>query len=104
LLPPDELSSGQAAAAAIHAALKGTQPADCTFAALTAPLRQDLRSSASGARWFYGNPEPGFCALTAPAFRGAVINAYANGAKIAGLANAIRRFARAFAASTPARV
>jgi geranylgeranyl reductase family protein len=93
--------SGQAAAAAIDGNLKGGQPAYRAFAALTAPRRQDLRLSASGARWFYGNPDSGFRALTAPVFRGAVINAYANGTRIAALANAIRRFARTFAASTP---
>jgi len=60
-------------------------------------LRQDLQLSASGARWFYGNLDLGYRALTAPVFRGAVINAYANGTKIAGLANAVRRFARIFA-------
>jgi len=98
------IASGQAAAAAIHAALKSSRPAYRAFAALTAPLRQDLRLSASGARWFYGNPDLGFRALTSPLFRGAVINAYANGTKIAALANAIRRFARAFAPEMPAGV
>ena len=98
------IASGQAAAAAIQADLKGRQPAWRSFAALTDPLRRDLRLSDSGARWFYGNPDPGFRALTSPLFRGAVINAYANGTKIAALANAIRRFARAFtSASTVSR-
>ncbi|MGA7523319.1 MAG: geranylgeranyl reductase family protein [Acidobacteriaceae bacterium] len=96
------IASGQAAAAAIQAGVKGRQPAYRAFAALTAPLRQDLRLSASGARWFYGNPDLGFRALTSPVFRGAIINAYANGTRIAALANAVRRFARAFAAATPA--
>jgi geranylgeranyl reductase family protein len=91
------IASGQAAAAAIHGELQGGMAADQAFAGLTAQLRQDLLLSASGARWFYSNPEPGYQALTAPLFRGAVINAYANGTKIAALANAIRRFARAFA-------
>ncbi len=94
------IASGQAAAAAIDGALKSQRPACRIFATLTAPLRGDLRLSASGARWFYGNPEPGFRALTAPIFRGAVINAYANGMKIAALANAVRRFARVFASGT----
>jgi geranylgeranyl reductase family protein len=91
------IASGQAAAAAIHANLEGKNPAHLAFARITARLRQDLRLSASGARWFYGNPDSGFRALTAPMFRGAVINAYANGAKIAALANAVRRFSRVFA-------
>ena len=95
------IASGQAAAAAIRAALEGRQSAGRAFADLTAPLRRDLRLSASGARWFYGNPELGFRALTAPVFRGAVINAYANGTRIAALANAVRRFARVFS-SRPA--
>lgn len=96
------IASGQAAAAAILAGVKGSQPAYRAFAAHTAPLRRDLRLSASGARWFYGNPDLGFRALTSPVFRGAVINAYANGTKIAALANAVRRFTRVFAGSTPA--
>ncbi|MGB9031892.1 MAG: hypothetical protein WCC27_17345, partial [Acidobacteriaceae bacterium] len=64
-----------------------------------AQLRRDLQLSGSGARWFYGNLDLGYRALTAPFFRGAVINAYANGTKIAALANAVRRFARVFATS-----
>ncbi len=87
------IASGQAAAAAIDAELKDGTPADRAFAERTAALRRDLMLSASGARWFYGNPELGYRALTAPLFRGAVINAYANGTKIAALANAVRRFA-----------
>lgn len=94
------IASGQAAAAAINSDLDGRNPAHRAFAALTTPLRQDLRLSASGARWFYGNPEFGFRALTVPVFRGAVINAYANGTKIAALANAVRRFAQVFAPGT----
>ena len=94
------IASGQAAAAAIHAHLEGNQPAGPAFAALTAPLRHGLRLSASGARWFYRNPDLGFQALTAPVFRGAILNAFANGTRIAALANAIRRFARVFAAGT----
>lgn len=93
------IASGQAAAAAIDGELRGGESAQRAFAALTAPLRRDLHLSASGARWFYGNLDLGYRALTAPVFRGAVINAYANGTRIAALANAIRRFARAFAVS-----
>jgi geranylgeranyl reductase family protein len=91
------IASGQAAAAAIDGELRGGAAAQRAFAELTARLRQDLQLSASGARWFYGNLDLGYRALTAPVFRGAVINAYANGTKIAGLANAVRRFARIFA-------
>lgn len=91
------LASGQAAAAAIEAELRDGMPADSVFAERTAPLRRDLRLSAAGARWFYGNLDAGFRALTAPLLRGAAINAYANGAKIAALANAVRRFAGVFA-------
>ena len=93
------IASGQAAAAAIHGELRGGAPAQRAFPELTVQLRQDLCLSASGARWFYGNLDLGYRALTAPVFRGAVINAYANGTKIAALANAIRRFARVFATS-----
>ena len=80
--------------------MRGGQTAPRAFAQLTAQLRQDLRLSASGARWFYGNLSLGYRALTAPMFRGAVINAYANGTKIAPLAKAARRFVRAFAISS----
>jgi len=93
------IASGQAAAEAIERELRGKPAADRTFARRTKQLRQDLRLSASGARWFYGNLDPGYRALTAPVFRRAVINAYANGTKIAALASAVRRFARVFAAS-----
>lgn len=93
------ISSGQAAAAAIEEQLRGGLAADRAFGQLTAQLRQDLRLSAAGARWFYGNPDLGYRALTAPILRGAVINAYANGTKIAALANAVRRFAKLFPAS-----
>lgn len=91
------VSSGQAAAAAIQAELAGQSPADRAFAATTAPLRRDLRLSATGARWFYGNLDTAFRALTAPLLRSATINAYANGTRIAALANAVRRFAGVFA-------
>lgn len=87
------IASGQAAAAAIEEELTDGTPASRAFWERTAALRRDLKLSASGARWFYGNLELGYRALTAPVFRGAVINAYANGTKIAALANAIRRFA-----------
>ncbi|HEV2280166.1 MAG TPA: geranylgeranyl reductase family protein [Acidobacteriaceae bacterium] len=92
------IASGQAAAAAILSELQGRAPAAEVFAEATAPLRRDLRLSATGARWFYANLDTGFRALTAPLFRGAVINAYANGTRIAALANAVRRFASVFAA------
>jgi geranylgeranyl reductase family protein len=91
------IASGQAAAAAIEEELRDGRPAHQAFATLTMQLRQDLLLSASGARWFYSNPDLGFRALTAPVFRGAVINAYANGTKIAALADVVRRFARVFA-------
>lgn len=92
------IASGQAAAAAVDADLRGRAPAHRAFAQATEPLRRDLRLSASGARWFYANLDLGYRALTAPLLRGAIINAYANGTKIAALANAIRRFARIFPA------
>jgi geranylgeranyl reductase family protein len=91
------IASGQAAAAAVDAALRGGASAAQEFARQTAQLRQDLRLSAKGARWFYANFDLGFRALTAPVFRGAVIGAYANGTRIAALANLVRRFSRVFA-------
>jgi geranylgeranyl reductase family protein len=93
------IASGQAAAAAIDAALSDGAAAAEVFALHTLQLRRDLRLSASGARWFHNNFDLGFRALTAPVFRRAVIGAYANGTKIASLANAVRRFARMFANS-----
>ncbi len=90
------LASGQAAAAAIDTELRTGTPADTVFAERTAALRRDLRLSAAGARWFYGNLDAGFRALTAPLLRSAAINAYANGTKIAALANAVRRFTGVF--------
>ena len=93
------IASGQAAAEAIDGELRGRKRAQPAFGALTAQLRQDLQLSTSGSRWFYGNLDVGYRALTAPVFRTAVINAYANGTKIAALANAVRRFAQLFAAS-----
>ena len=91
------IASGQAAAAAIEGELRGGKKAQAAFGKLTAQLRQDLQLSSSGSRWFYGNLDVGYRALTAPVFRTAVINAYANGTKIAALANAVRRFAHVFA-------
>lgn len=91
------IASGQAAAEAVHAELRGAKKAQTAFAANTAQLRQDLQLSSSGSRWFYGNIDIGYRALTAPVLRSAVINAYANGTKIAALANAVRRFAQVFA-------
>ena len=93
------IASGQAAAAAIDGELRGRKRAQPAFGALTAQLRQDLQLSTSGSRWFYGNLDVGYRALTAPVFRSAVINAYANGTKIAALANAVRRFAQLFASA-----
>lgn len=89
------IASGQAAAAAIEAHLRRGRPAHLAFAELTASLRQDLQLSATGARWFYSNLDLGYRALTAPVFRRVIVNAYADGARIAALANAIRRFAPA---------
>lgn len=94
------IASGQAAAAAILDELRTGANAEQVFTDSTARLREDLRLSASGARWFYGNLELGYRALTAPLLRTAVIKAYANGTKIAPLAKAVRRFARLLAVST----
>jgi len=92
------IASGQAAALGIDSDLRDRGPAHLAFSQATESLRRDLRLSASGARWFYANLDLGYRALTAPLLRGAVINAYANGTKIAALANAIRRFAKLFPA------
>jgi geranylgeranyl reductase family protein len=88
------IASGQAASAAIESELSGRASAAQVFADGTEKLRQDLRFSAAGARWFYGNPERGFGALTNPLLRRALIDAYADGMKIAALASTVRRVAR----------
>ncbi len=93
------IASGQAAAEAIEGELRRGRKAQPAFGALTQQLRQDLQLSSSGSRWFYRNLDIGYRALTAPVFRAAVINAYANGTRIAALANAVRRFAQVFATS-----
>ncbi|MGC2638294.1 MAG: geranylgeranyl reductase family protein [Acidobacteriaceae bacterium] len=85
--------SGQAAAAAIDGDLRGGDAAHRSFAALSTSLREDLQMAASGARWFYGNPDVGFRILTAPLLRRVMIGAFADGTKIAGLARAVRQFA-----------
>lgn len=87
------IASGQAAAQAIGEALRGGDAAHRSFVALTAPLREDLRVAASGARWFYGNLDLSFRILTVPLLRRAMIGAFADGTKIAGLARAVRQFA-----------
>jgi geranylgeranyl reductase family protein len=91
------IASGQAAAAAVESEMRSQAPALHAFAQYTAPLRKDLQLSASGARWFYGNLDLGFRALNTPLLRSAVVNAYADGIKIAALAGTVRRFARPFA-------
>jgi flavin-dependent dehydrogenase len=97
------IASGQAAAKAIDGELRGGDAAHRSFAALSAPLREDLRVAASGARWFYGNPDWGFRVLTAPLLRRAMIGAFADGVKIAGLAKAVRRVAHAWTGAAPAQ-
>lgn len=63
------IASGQAAARAIEGELRGGMRAEQAFAERTVQLRQDLQLSTSGARWFYGNLDLGYRALTAPVFR-----------------------------------
>lgn len=93
------IASGQAAARAAETELQSGVPASRTFALATARLRDDLRLSASGAGWFHSNLDLGLRALTAPLLRRALLEAYANGTKIAGLARAVRQFAHAFRGS-----
>jgi geranylgeranyl reductase family protein len=95
------IASGQAAAAAIDTALREGEPADRVFTQKTAPLRRDLRLSASGSRWFYANLDAGFRALTTPFLRGAVIGAYADGTRIGALAGTVRKFTKVVARSSP---
>jgi len=89
--------SGQAAAEAIHRDLLGEGPAQAFFANATAKLRDDLRISTSAARWFYGNLDMGFRALTAPILRSAVLDSFGNGTGLASLARTAKRFVNMFA-------
>jgi geranylgeranyl reductase family protein len=73
------VASGQAAAAAILADLRGQGPAAAHHLALTANLRQQLAFSARAARSFYANIDRGFRAMTIPVVRGVIMRAYAYG-------------------------
>lgn len=87
------VSSGQAIAGAIDAALRGRGSARTLFAAKTERLRRDLQISSAGSRWFYANIDAGFRTLSSPLLRRAMISAFANGTRLAPLAATVRRLA-----------
>lgn len=89
--------SGQAAAQAIHRELLGEGPAQTFFTDATTKLREDLRISTSAARWFYGNLDIGFRALTAPILRKAVLDSFGSGTGLTSLFRAAKRFVNMFA-------
>jgi geranylgeranyl reductase family protein len=82
--------SGQAAAAAIHSDLSGNGPAHRHFARHTEGLRKNLDIATKAARWFYSNLDEGFFYLSMPLLRSALLNTFADGIKLAGLASTVR--------------
>lgn len=82
--------SGQAAAAAILSDLVGRGTAHRNFAHNTKALRRSLGIATRAARWFYSNLNEGFFYLSMPLLRPMLLNAFADGVKLAGLASIIR--------------
>jgi geranylgeranyl reductase family protein len=83
--------SGQAAAAAILSDLAGDGPAHRHFARNTEALRKNLGIATRAARWFYSNLNEGFFYLSTPLLRSALLNAFADGIKLAGLASIVHK-------------
>jgi geranylgeranyl reductase family protein len=92
------VASGQAAAWAIARHLRNKADAGRAFAKATSGLRADLRISAAGARWFYANSDAGYRAFTMPLLRRMILRAYADGAGVAAVAGAVKRFEGIFRA------
>jgi geranylgeranyl reductase family protein len=86
------ITSGQAAASAISAALDHGADAGLTFAGLTAGLRGNLRITERVATSFYARPESGFRAMRMPFVRNAVLKSYAEGFNLFRLSGIVRRF------------
>jgi geranylgeranyl reductase family protein len=80
------LVSGQAAAKAILAQLRGTRTAADTFAAHLTGYRQTLRFSSRAAASFYANPARGFRAMRLPLVRGLLVRTYTHGLNVNSLA------------------
>jgi len=85
------VSSGQAAADAVDAALSSRALAHERFAQGTAKLRSDLAVSTSAARWFYANLDKAHRILSMRLLHGAVLNAFASGFHPGRLAARVRR-------------
>ncbi len=87
--------SGQAAAAAILAALNDGVPGAAAYARLLRRQCADLAVSERAARTFYAEPERGFRLMRLPLVGRAVLHAYSDGTSLTTLARglaAVRRF------------
>ena len=80
------LVSGQAAAKAILAELRGESTAAVAFAGHLAGYRQTLRFSSRAATAFYANPSRGFRAMRLPFVRRSLVRTYTHGLNINSLA------------------
>jgi geranylgeranyl reductase family protein len=80
------LVSGQAAAKAILAELRGTGVAAEAFAGYLTAYRQTLRFSSRAAAAFYANPARGFRAMRLPLVRRLLVGTYTHGLNVNSLA------------------
>jgi geranylgeranyl reductase family protein len=80
------LVSGQAAAKAILAELRGESTAAVTFAGHLTSYRQTLRFSSRAAAAFYANPSRGFRAMRLPFVRRSLVRTYTHGLNVKSLA------------------
>ena len=80
------LLSGQAAAGAVLAELRGDGAAAEVFAGSVRGYRQTLRFSARAAAAFYRNPERGFRAMRLPFVRRTMVRTYTHGLDVNSLA------------------
>jgi geranylgeranyl reductase family protein len=80
------LVSGQAAAQAILAELRGESTAAQAFAAHLTGYRQTLRFSSRAAAAFYANPARGFRAMRLPFVRRALVRTYTRGLNVDSMA------------------
>jgi geranylgeranyl reductase family protein len=80
------LVSGQAAAKAILAELRGQSTAAEAFANHLTDYRQTLRFSSRAAAAFYANPARGFRAMRLPFVRGSLVKTYTHGLNVKSLA------------------
>ena len=80
------LVSGQAAAKAILAELRGTRTAAEAFAGHLTGYRQTLRFSSRAAAAFYANPARGFRAMRLPFVRRSLVKTYTHGLNVKSLA------------------